>query len=289
MHGILRRLIRENIILSIHVPEDLWDVSADPGNCEQLVLNMAVNARDAMPEGGRLSIELANVCLTVEEAARLRMGREGEFVAVRIIDTGTGMSLEVVNRIFEPFFTTKGRDRGTGLGLSTCEGIVTQAGGFIDVTSTPGAGTTFSIYFPRTTMPGVHAEAVEQGPTQVTGGVETILLVEDEEAVRMLATRVLRGLGYTVVETSNGIEALAALEKYQSGIDLVISDLVMHQTCTSSAPRLPSGSRMFRAKWLAFVPEYGSGAWSITAKVFMEASHKAVSYTGILSGAGAAR
>jgi two-component system, cell cycle sensor histidine kinase and response regulator CckA len=227
MKGLLRRLIRENIELEISAPADLWEISADPGHCEQLVFNMSINARDAMPKGGKLSIGVSNVTLTPDAAFGIRGSREGEFVALQISDTGVGMSREVMDRIFEPFFTTKGRDRGTGLGLSTCEGIVRQVKGFINVNSTPGAGTAFTIYIPRTEKTEVQVEtaSVEAGGT--SGGSETILVVEDEDAVRMLTTRVLEDLGYTVLEAENGIAAISALERCPEGVDMIISDLVM--------------------------------------------------------------
>ncbi len=222
VHGLLRRMIRENIALSVSVPDDLWPISADPGQCEQIVINLAVNARDAMPEGGNLSIGLGNVSLseTCEGSGR-------EYVALQISDTGIGMSREVVDRIFEPFFTTKPADRGTGLGLSTCERIVKQAGGFIHVSSTVGKGTVFTIYFPRTDLPAPAAETTVEMDDRVQGASGTILVVEDEEAVRMLAARVLEEIGYTVFEAESGVDALKLLTERGSSVDLIITDLVM--------------------------------------------------------------
>ena len=227
MQGLLRRLIHENIELTITSAESLWAIKADPGHIEQLVLNMAVNARDAMPEGGRLYVEVTNAALSAEAAGLMPGASAGEFVCLRMADTGVGMSPELIQRIFEPFFTTKGTDKGTGLGLSTCEGIVRQAGGFISVVSELGGGTTFAIYFPRTAESAavVPADAAETAGSQRGSG--TILLVEDEEAVRMLAARVLEELGYDVIEAGNGFEALKQLAARGTGVDLIITDLVM--------------------------------------------------------------
>ena len=227
MQGLLRRLIHENIALTIVAEEPVWGIKADPGNIEQLVLNMAVNARDAMPDGGQLHISLTNASLSPEGAAAMRGGRAGEFVCLKVADTGTGMSPELIERIFEPFFTTKGLDKGTGLGLSTCEGIVRQTEGFISVASEMGAGTVFSIYFPRTTAPLCIEAAPDVESGNSLNGCGTILLVEDEEAVRMLAARVLEELGYTVLEAGDGCAALKLLSERKVAVDLIITDMVM--------------------------------------------------------------
>ncbi len=248
MHGLLRRLIRENVTLTISPAVQLWGVKADPGHMEQLVLNMAVNARDAMPQGGRLLIETANVTLGIDAPARMRGAREGEFVCLKITDTGTGMTPELIERIFEPFFTTKGPDKGTGLGLSTCEGIVRQSGGFIHVASTPGQGTTFSIFFPRTTETSP-ADAADGSENQINcAGRETILIVEDEDVLRLLAARMLGELGYTVLEAANGFDALRVLSECTTPVDLILTDLVMpemsgrelieHVRTTGSSPKV---------------------------------------------------
>ena len=227
MRGLLRRLIRENISLAISASDALWTIKADPGHMEQLVLNMAVNARDAMPDGGSLSIEAMNVTLGREAAAGIRGALEGEYVCLKISDTGTGMSPEIIGRIFEPFFTTKGPDKGTGLGLSTCDGIIRQTGGFIHVASKPGAGTAFTIYFPRTTETPPADALAGSGDGATMGGSETILIVEDEEVLRLLAARMLGELGYTVLEAANGFEALKVLADRQAPVDMIITDLVM--------------------------------------------------------------
>ncbi len=227
MQGLLRRLIHENIALTITAEEPLWGIKADPGNIEQLVLNMAVNARDAMPDGGQLHISLTKVNLSSEAATAMRGARVGEFVCLKVADTGTGMSQELIEHIFEPFFTTKGMDKGTGLGLSTCEGIVRQTEGFISVASEVGAGTVFSIYFPRSTAPLLAEPTTDMESPVSQGGSGTILLVEDEEAVRMLAARVLEELGYTVLEAGDGHAALKLLSERKVGVDLIITDMVM--------------------------------------------------------------
>ena len=227
MHGLLRRLIRENITLAISPANQLWTIKADPGHIEQLVLNMAVNARDAMPGGGRLSIETVNVALGSDAAAQIRGAKVGEFVCLKITDTGTGMSPDLIERIFEPFFTTKGPDKGTGLGLSTCEGIVRHAGGFIHVASTLGKGTTFTMYFPRTTEIPLMDVATCTDDDLGFAGRERILIVEDEEVLRMLAARMLRELGYTVHEAANGFDALKVLSECIAPVDLILTDLVM--------------------------------------------------------------
>lgn len=229
VQGLLRRLIRENISLAISIPPELWPISADPGQCEQIVVNMAVNARDAMPNGGALHVDLENVSLTPDNLAGIRSARPGEFVALRFSDTGTGMSRETIDRIFEPFFTTKPADRGTGLGLSTCDRIVTQGGGFINVASVLGEGTVFTIYFPRSEAAELEEKALTNDESLARGGNETILVVEDEEAVRMLTARVLEDLGYTVIEAENGLLAMNVLESRPEGVDLIITDLMMPQ------------------------------------------------------------
>ena len=227
VQGLLRRLIRENVALEVRTAPEPWTIKADPGHVEQLVINLAVNARDAMPQGGRLSVKTMNATLTKEGAAAVRGAREGEFVCLEISDTGVGMSAELVQRIFEPFFTTKGPDKGTGLGLSTCEGIVRQAEGFISVDSTPGVGTTFAIYFPRTMeVPELAGEA-DAGSGTPGAGTETVLIVEDEEVLRLLAVRMLEELGYKVLEAANGFEALKLLGARGCPVDLIVTDMIM--------------------------------------------------------------
>jgi CheY-like chemotaxis protein len=199
---------------------------ADAGQMQQVVINMSINARDAMPNGGQLTLELSNATVTPMEALRISEGRPGEFVLLKIVDTGTGMPPEIMQRIFEPFFTTKGPGKGTGLGLATCFGIIKQTSGMLAVASEVGVGTTFSIYLPRAEAAEVQATAETKTET-VGGGSETILVVEDEEILRELAVDVLEGFGYRVIAVEDGLEAVKTLQEQAAQIDLVITDLVM--------------------------------------------------------------
>jgi len=223
----LRRLIGEHIELVILPEEGLHAVRVDPGQFEQILINLVVNARDAMPDGGKITIETHNATLDADYV-RLHEGvAPGTYAVLAVSDTGTG--IEEANRlhIFEPFFTTKEKGRGTGLGLATVYGIVKQAGGHIWLYSEPGQGTTFKIYLPRTTAPAELSTA----PTLPAppGGVETILVVEDEPAVRALAVQVLRGRGYQVQEAINGEEALRLVKGREREIALLITDVIMPQ------------------------------------------------------------
>ncbi|MBI2156031.1 MAG: GAF domain-containing protein, partial [Candidatus Rokubacteria bacterium] len=223
----LRRLIGEDIDLAIVPGAGLDRVKADPGQLEQVLMNLAVNARDAMPEGGRLVIETATVELG-EAFVRERPGaRPGPHVRLSVTDEGAGMTPEVRARVFEPFFTTKEKGRGTGLGLSTVYGIVKQHNGTIDVRSAPGEGTAFEIYLPR-----VDTEAIvetEEGTAGAPRGSETVLLVEDEDEVRELAREILEMAGYTVLEAPHGPDALRLCRHHQGPIHLLLSDVVMPQ------------------------------------------------------------
>ena len=222
----LRRLIGENIELATYVDADLWTVRADPIQIDQIVLNLAVNARDAMPRGGKLSISTSNVEIDLPLVEGPLKIPAGQYVVLEVTDTGCGMDEHTVARIFEPFFTTKKHGKGTGLGLATVYGIVKQSGGYIRVTSNPGSGTSFIVYLPRDNS----AETVDMIELFAPGEspcVETILLVEDEDTVRKLACETLRGYGYTVLEASNGPEAVSASAKFDGTIHLLITDVVM--------------------------------------------------------------
>jgi two-component system, cell cycle sensor histidine kinase and response regulator CckA len=228
---LLKRLLGERVELEPGHARDLWPVKADVNQFEQVIVNLAVNARDAMPSGGKLTIRTANV--TAVEAARLNVSGmpPADYVVVEVSDTGIGMSPEVMEKIFEPFFTTKEVGKGTGLGLSTVFGIVKQSGGFIDVESALGQGTTFRIYLPRH-VPSAE-DAVEEvrpevrKPAPDLTGQGTILLVEDEDPVRAVNARALSARGYTVLEAASGIEALQIIEQRGEPVDLVVSDVVM--------------------------------------------------------------
>jgi PAS domain S-box-containing protein len=226
MEKMLRRLIGEDIELATAYDSALGNVKADPGQIEQVLMNLAVNARDAMPRGGKLSLKTANVTIDQQSIARNRTLMVGEYVMLAISDTGVGMNEEIKSHLFEPFFTTKGLGKGTGLGLATCYGIVCQSGGDIRVYSEPGSGTTFKIYLPRTDAP---VELVAHtGSGQLSTGTESILLVEDEPAVRQLAVTILKKCGYQVEASANAFEALVLLKR-NPHFDLVVTDVIMPQ------------------------------------------------------------
>jgi PAS domain S-box-containing protein len=226
MNKMLVRLIGENIDLKTVSGEDLGPVKVDAGQFEQILVNLAVNARDAMREGGKLLIETANVDLDEEYCVMHPYVRPGRFVMLAVSDTGHGMSEEIKRQIFEPFFTTKPKGTGTGLGLATIYGVVKQAKGSIEVYSEVGKGTTFKIYVPR--VDDKTAGPPEPSPPmELLHGSETVLLVEDEEVVRNLGVRILAGLGYGVMQTGNGDEAIALAREHGERIDLLLTDVVM--------------------------------------------------------------
>lgn len=226
----LGRLLGEKVELKVVHGRDLWPVKADTSQLEQVIVNLCVNARDAMPDGGRLTITTGNIAAGETMPYETPGMPEGDYVYVDVTDTGTGIPPEILEKIFEPFFTTKPVGQGTGLGLSTVYGIVKQTGGFVYCTSIVGVGTTFHILLPRhvetqAEKAEARAEAVPQA-TDLTGSA-TILLVEDEEAVRAFGKRALMSRGYTVHEAGSGTEALAVMEETGGTIDLVVSDVVM--------------------------------------------------------------
>ncbi|HEU5319542.1 MAG TPA: ATP-binding protein [Methylomirabilota bacterium] len=228
MGEMLRPLLGEDITL-VTVPGLALDrVSADQSQLEQVVMNLAVNARDAMPQGGRLVLETANVDFRTR-ARRPPPGlREDRYVLLAVSDTGTGMDAATRARIFDPFFTTKGPGRGTGLGLSTVYGIVKQHDGHIAVESAPGQGTTFRIYLPRVEAPAPPPPTARRAPAPAPPH-ETILVVEDEDAVRAVTVEILRGHGYTVLEAADGLEALRLVARHAGPLDLLLTDIVMPQ------------------------------------------------------------
>jgi len=223
----LKRLIGEHIEVVTVPGGGLGHVMADPGQVEQVVMNLVVNARDAMPDGGMVKIETAS--RAVQEATLHAQGHvpPGRYVTLTVQDTGCGMDSPTLARIFEPFFTTKEPGRGTGLGLSTVHGIVHQSGGYIGVDSAGGRGTTFTIYLPRITEPINATEAPKRSPRDLMRGTETVLLVEDDEELRRLASEILKTCGYTVLETGDPLEALTIGERRNGAIDLLLTDMVM--------------------------------------------------------------
>ena len=247
--SLMRRLIGEDVDLRTELGARLGHVKADRGQLEQVIVNLVVNARDAMPRGGRLTIETGNVELDEEYVSLHGSVIPGRYALLAISDTGVGMDAETIRQIFEPFFTTKGPEKGTGLGLATVYGIVKQSGGNIWVYSEPGQGATFKVYLPLVDEPleprTAPARAVEK-----LGGSETILLVEDEASVRDLATRVLTHRGYRVLGARDGEEALRLVEQHAGPIDLVLTDVVLPQMSGREligrlAPRVPNAAVLF--------------------------------------------
>jgi signal transduction histidine kinase len=222
VHRMLSRVLGEQLELSVLPAGDLGNVRADRGSLEQVLMNLVVNARDAMPSGGRLTIETANVTIDDEFVQQHHGSKPGEYVFLGVTDTGTGMDAETRARIFEPFFSTKEQGKGTGLGLSTVLGIVQQAGGGIWVYSELGRGTTFKVYLPRVDA------ALDSGkplpPPADLGGTETVLLVEDEQAVREVARRILERHGYTVLSAQSPSDALLLGESHPGAIHLPAPD-----------------------------------------------------------------
>jgi two-component system cell cycle sensor histidine kinase/response regulator CckA len=243
---LLKRLLGERVALEVKHGRDLWPVKADISQLEQVIVNLAVNARDAMPDGGKLSIRTTNVAAAEAAEFRYTGMPAADYVLVEVADTGTGIPPEIIGKIFDPFFSTKEVGKGTGLGLSTVYGIVKQTGGFVYPESMVGKGTTFRIFLPRHT-PGA-AEAADDAAELDAGAVPsggkapaakppaaaadltgqgTILLVEDEEGLRALNARGLASRGYSVLQAGNGIEAIEVLEANGGNVDLVVSDVVM--------------------------------------------------------------
>jgi two-component system cell cycle sensor histidine kinase/response regulator CckA len=243
---LLRRLIGEKVTLDVVHGRDLWPVYVDLSQFEQVIVNLAVNARDAMPAGGRLTLRTANITADDCKQYQARGMPAAEYVLVEVTDTGTGIPPAIIEKIFEPFFSTKEVGKGTGLGLSTVYGIIKQTGGFVYVDSTENKGATFRIFLPRHVATAEEtaaeaetaafvrqsaaASAADPGKRAAAAdltGVGTILLVEDEEGLRALNARGLTSRGYTVLEAGNGVEAIDVLEKSGGQVDLVVSDVVM--------------------------------------------------------------
>jgi len=226
MEKMLRRVIGEDIELVTDLASDLGSIRADPGQLAQVIMNLAVNSRDAMPQGGKLTLATSNVELDEVQACHDGSLAPGSYVVLSVSDTGCGMSPETQAHIFEPFFTTKEQGKGTGLGLATVYGIIQQSGGSIVCTSEIGCGTTFGVYLPRVDQSPTVVAPCQAGPVY-TRGTETILLVEDEESVRTLVSKVIRSLGYTVLEGRHGEEALAVAREHDGAIHLLLTDVVL--------------------------------------------------------------
>jgi two-component system, cell cycle sensor histidine kinase and response regulator CckA len=222
----LRRLIGEHVEVEIMLDPALRKVRADQSQLEQVIMNLVVNARDAMPGGGKLMIQTANVELGESVVADRPYIQPGPYVQLTVTDSGTGMDADTILHIFEPFFTTKEKGRGTGLGLATVYGVVKQSGGYIWVESNVGVGTTFRICLP-TVVQGVSTQSTNEAPTRVPRGSETVLVAEDEDSLRTLISDLLKQSGYNVLEASCGAEALEIAEKYHGAINLLLTDVVM--------------------------------------------------------------
>jgi PAS domain S-box-containing protein len=227
MASILRRTLGANLDLVTNLAEELPPVLADPGQIDQVILNLAVNARDAMPDGGSLTITTDRFHVDQAYAAEWSSVLPGNYVRVMVADTGAGMTADVIRHAFEPFYTTKNKGEGSGLGLATVYGAVTQAEGHIRIRSEPGKGTTFTILLPVTTRSDT--EAVQTSPSRQRLGSRTALIVEDEDALREVTRRLLTRQGYTVITAANGAEAITAANSYRGPIDLLITDVIMPQ------------------------------------------------------------
>jgi two-component system cell cycle sensor histidine kinase/response regulator CckA len=259
---LLRRLVGERIALRVEHPQDLWSVRADEGQLSNAVMNLVVNARDAMPpEGGAVTIRTSNVTFSTPEPIGTGHMPAGDYVLIEVMDTGLGIPKENLTKIFEPFFTTKPVGQGTGLGLSTVYGVVKQTGGFITVDSELGKGTSFRVYLPRHTAYTAPeaVEETERAATRDVTGQDTILLVEDEDAVRSFAARALRMRGYTVLEASGGEAALDIVHSRAAAIDLLITDVVMPNM---DGPTLVRAARRLRPEMrIIFMSGYAEDAF----------------------------
>ncbi len=225
IHPMLERLIGDDIHLEKVLSKDLGTITADPNHIEQVLMNLAINSRDAMPKGGTITFETANVEIDQAYAQQHLPVRPGRYVMLSLRDTGIGMDLETQAHIFDPFFTTKDFGKGTGLGLSTVFGIVKQSGGTIGVYSEPGRGTAFKIHFPRCDEEPVVTVAVSRQPLR--GGTETIFLVDDATQLRILTKLILEQCGYTVLDSGDPAEALQTAAKHSGPLPLLITDVVM--------------------------------------------------------------
>ena len=225
LDNLQRRTLGENVEIEFVRGAGLWNAQVDPGQLESALLNLTINARDAMPDGGRLTIETANSWISQEYADRHVDVQPGQYVQLSVSDTGVGIALKDLGRVFEPFYTTKEMGKGTGLGLSTAYGIVKQHNGFIYVDSEPGEGSTFRVYFPADS--GDHEPREISGNGHTLKGSERILLVEDDDGLRESVQEMLQSLGYRVISASDGKKAVEVFREHAAEIDLVVMDVVM--------------------------------------------------------------
>jgi two-component system CheB/CheR fusion protein len=271
---LLSRTLGEDIEISLALSPEVWPVVVDPAQLEASLTNLATNARDAMPEGGRLVMVTANRCLDTDYTAQHTEVVPGDYVMIEVSDTGSGMTVEVMNRIFEPFFTTKSRDKGTGLGLSMVFGFIKQSGGHISVYSEPAIGTTFRLFLPRTTEDIAAADAPSAVPL-AHGRGETVLVVEDNAALRRVVMRQLGELGYRVLAAENAVAGLRLLER--ESVDLLLTDVVMpggtngRELARRARQRWPrikvifiSGLRAIEWRWWSACPVYAAAQQTVS-------------------------
>jgi PAS domain S-box-containing protein len=255
----LRRVIGETVALRTTLDPDLWTVRADGNQIQQVLMNLAINARDAMPGGGSLTIETWNAVIASDAAARPPDCAPGPYVVLAVRDTGHGMDEETAGKIFEPFFTTKGVGKGTGLGLSMAHGIIRQSGGFIEVSTARDRGTAFLVYLPRV-EDAVEANAAPVISTDTKGGGETVLLAEDSDVVRCYIVEILELGGYKVLEAASGEDALQVAEDHAGALDLLVTDMVMPGIGGAElAARLGTARPGIKVLFISGYPEYSSG------------------------------
>ena len=259
MCKLLRRLVREDIAFAFHAGESLGRVKADPGQLEQVIINLTVNACDAMPEGGKLSITTQNVTVDEEFAGRRQPLTPGHYVMISVTDTGSGMDAATKLRIFEPFFTTKEQGKGTGLGLATVYGVVKQSGGYIWVESEPGQGARFEVFLPR--VEERVERKVDEGPSEETSKRKgTVLLAEDEEGVRQLAWEFLTAAGYRVLSAKDGVEAVSIAENFGKTIHVLVTDVVMpRMRGPELARRMKEAQNKIKVMYMSGYLEYNKG------------------------------
>lgn len=226
MGDLLKRTIGQSTTILNNYAEDLWLTNLDPTQLEHMVINICANARDAMPDGGTLSLQTYNTSLSYETAQKINIA-SGDYICLSIADTGTGMPSEIQDKIFDPFFTTKEVGKGTGLGMSTAYSFVRECGGTIEINSRLGKGAEFVMYFPKSDSEQTPAQKRIREKIAITDGQETILVVEDEEEIKDLAAMILEGQGYTVLLSSDASEALDVLQNEEQHIDLLFTDIMM--------------------------------------------------------------